>query len=93
MKKVILLLGVSYVLVVLMIFFQDRLGLMRWPVIGLIAMCSFAGLKALYHFSKDESQGAKNTRKWGYILLQFLIWAGVLGFLIEIARQIANLVK
>jgi hypothetical protein len=65
----------------------------RWPIIGFISICGFAGFKALYDFSKDESQGTKNSRKCGYILLQLLIWAGVLGFLIEITRQIARLLS
>ena len=92
LKKILLFLGLTYVFVVFMIFFQDRLGLFRIPVLALGALSGFTALKAMIDFAKAET-GSRRERLAVKGFLWLLIGGSIIGLGVQIGIKIIILLR
>lgn len=92
LKKILLFLGLTYVFVVFMIFFQDRLGLLRIPVLALGALSGFLSFKAMIDFANMDTR----SRRERLVVRGFLwlfIGGSVIGLGVQIGARIINLFR
>ena len=87
------LLGLTYAFVVVMIFFQDRLGHLRFPIVAAMAITGFFALKELYKYCTSTEQASGWGRKAAKFYLYLMVWGGALGLAIQIARRVVELLR
>lgn len=92
LKKILLCLGLTYVFVVFMIFFQDRLGLFRIPVLALGALSGFTALKAMIDFATADT-GSRRERLAVKGFLWLLIGGSVIGLGVQIGIRVISLLR
>ena len=92
LKKILILLGLTYAFVVFMILFQERLGLLRIPILAIGALSGFAALKAMIDFVNTNA-GSRRERLAVKGFLWLLIGGSVVGLAVQIGIRVTSLLR